>query len=246
MESVSALLDDATVAPGGRADRAARVAEDRAITVARARQARARAEELGRRVERLWQAHGGPRDTPGPRPAPASEVGLATGMVMQMYGLTADQAGHLLTMVSWLRGHPVPELARQMVRSCEEGTDPSALLHDADPPPHQRAPLVVRRAARFIQENAGRAITLDDIAEAAGVGARGLQYAFRRHRGDTPTQFLRRVRMDRVHHELMTADPTQGDTVAAIAGTWHFTHPGRFATSYREVYGVPPSETLRR
>ena len=37
-----------------------------------------------------------------------------------------------------------------------------------------------------------------------------------------------------------------GDTVAAIAGRWGFTNPGRFSVQYRQAYGCSPGETLRR
>ncbi len=51
--------------------------------------------------------------------------------------------------------------------------------------------------------------------------------------------------MRRAHEDLVAADPTRGDTVAAIADRWRFRHHGRFAVDYRAHYGVSPSETLR-
>jgi transcriptional regulator GlxA family with amidase domain len=74
---------------------------------------------------------------------------------------------------------------------------------------------------------------------------RALQYAFARHYGLSPTRYLRRVRLERAHRDLQAADPTQGDTVAAIAAAWGFATPSRFAAMYRETYGYPPSHTLR-
>ena len=53
------------------------------------------------------------------------------------------------------------------------------------------------------------------------------------------------MRLSRVHDELRNADPTRV-TVAAAAHRWGFAHLGRFASAYREKYGVAPSETLRR
>ena len=85
----------------------------------------------------------------------------------------------------------------------------------------------------------------DDVSAAAGVRTRLLQYTFRRHHGSTPSRHLQRVRMSRAHDDLMTADPTRGDTVGEIATRWQFTHHGRFAVDYRTIYGVSPSETLR-
>ena len=56
------------------------------------------------------------------------------------------------------------------------------------------APASVRRAERFIEDNAENAIGLADIASAAGVSARSLQLAFRRFRDTTPMAHLRALR----------------------------------------------------
>jgi AraC-like DNA-binding protein len=105
-------------------------------------------------------------------------------------------------------------------------------------------PAAVRRAVAFIDANAGRPITIEDIAAAGGVKARGLQAAFARHRGTSPTGYLRRVRMERAHRDLQNGDRARGDTVAAVARRWGFGAPGRFAVEYRKIFGRSPGETL--
>jgi transcriptional regulator GlxA family with amidase domain len=105
-------------------------------------------------------------------------------------------------------------------------------------------PALLRRATAFINENAHRDITLSDIAAAVNVTPRSVQYTFRRHMGTTPLEYLRRVRLDRAHRELLAADPSN-DTVMAIAGRWGFSHAGRFSVVYKQTFGTPPSETLR-
>lgn len=104
------------------------------------------------------------------------------------------------------------------------------------------APAVVRRALTFIEENAHRAITVDDVAAAVHISTRGLQYAFRRSLDSTPAAHLRRARLDGAHRELRSGSP---DTVAEIARRWGFSHPSRFAAAYRRAYGHPPG-VLRR
>ena len=104
-------------------------------------------------------------------------------------------------------------------------------------------PAVVRRAVDFIDANADRDLTTSDIAAAAGIGARGLQSAFRRHRDSTPTAYVRRVRLDRAHQELMDTDPTDRDTVPAIAARWGFPTPGAFVSAHQHVYGGLPHQT---
>ncbi|OLL74374.1 hypothetical protein Ae168Ps1_2761 [Pseudonocardia sp. Ae168_Ps1] len=106
-------------------------------------------------------------------------------------------------------------------------------------------PAVLRRALDYVDEHAGEDIGVADIARAARIGVRGLQHLFRRHRGRTPLEELRRVRLARAHADLLAADPTYGDTVGAIAARWGFGHAGRFSVEYRKVLGRAPSETLR-
>jgi transcriptional regulator GlxA family with amidase domain len=104
---------------------------------------------------------------------------------------------------------------------------------------------VVRRAVAFIDGHASLPITVTDVARAAGVGPRALQLAFAHHLGCSPMTHVRRVRLEGAHRELQAADPTAGDTVAAIAARWGFARPDRFAAAYRAAYGAPPSHTLR-
>lgn len=105
------------------------------------------------------------------------------------------------------------------------------------------ATTTVRRAIDFIDENAHRDITVDDVAGAVHMSTRGLQYAFRRALDTTPAEQLRRARLDGAHRELLHG---RAATVGQVARRWGFAHPSRFATAYRNAYGVAPAETLRR
>jgi AraC-like DNA-binding protein len=107
-------------------------------------------------------------------------------------------------------------------------------------------PATVRRAVDYMDAHAHQDIGLTEIAEAARIGARSLQLAFRRHRDMTPLEYLRRVRLEHAHRDLRDGDPTRGDRVEAIAARWGFAHPGRFSVVYREHYGRSPSATLRQ
>jgi AraC-like DNA-binding protein len=112
-------------------------------------------------------------------------------------------------------------------------------------PPDHATPAVVRRAIDFVEANADRETTLSEIAAASGIGPRGLQAAFLRHHDTTPTAYARRVRMERAHREIQSADPAGRDTVHTIAARWGFADPGRFATEYQETYGRPVAEPLQ-
>ncbi|WP_069885828.1 helix-turn-helix domain-containing protein [Streptomyces luteocolor] len=102
----------------------------------------------------------------------------------------------------------------------------------------------LQRAIGFIHSHAEQPLTLADVAAAAHVTARALQYAFA-HIDTTPLAYLRDVRLTRAHTELQRASPAT-DTVTDIALRWGFAHPGRFAAYYRAAYGISPSTTLLR
>ena len=107
------------------------------------------------------------------------------------------------------------------------------------------APASVRRAERFIEENALNAIGLADVASAAGVSARSLQLAFRRFRDTTPMAHLRALRLEFARSELVRAGQ-DGGSVASVALAHGFGSLSRFAADYRARFHEPPSETLRR
>ena len=105
-------------------------------------------------------------------------------------------------------------------------------------PQRAGAPATVRRALSYIEENAHLPITIDDVASASFISTRGLQYAFRRALDMTPTDALRRARLDGAKRDLEQRD---GASVRAIARRWGFSHPSRFTAAFREAYGEAPS-----
>jgi AraC-like DNA-binding protein len=102
-------------------------------------------------------------------------------------------------------------------------------------------PLTVRRAIAFIEDNAAKDITAEDIAHAARVSIRAVQLAFRRHLDMTPMAYLRRVRLSCADADLRGAN----GSVTAIAARWGYARSSVFAAHYRAAYGVSPSQTLR-
>jgi AraC-like DNA-binding protein len=110
--------------------------------------------------------------------------------------------------------------------------------------PPRVAPAAVRRAEEYIAAHAGEAITLADLALAAGAPARSLQAAFRAARGITPMGFLKIQRLERARRMLLAALPET--TVADVAGAMGFRSPGRFSVEYGRHFHESPSETLSR
>lgn len=124
-------------------------------------------------------------------------------------------------------------------------TFPSNFLEALERPTAERAmPRAVRIAIQYMEENAHRPITVEEVAREARMSIRGLQYAFRSSLDTTPMARLRDIRLAGAHEDLRQADPLSGVTVAAIAVAWGFDHPGRFAKRYRSIYGTSPRQTL--
>ncbi|WP_353826666.1 helix-turn-helix transcriptional regulator [Agromyces sp. SYSU T0242] len=100
---------------------------------------------------------------------------------------------------------------------------------------------VVRAAVEYMQAHAADPITVQHVADAVHISARGLHAAFRAELGVTPSEHLRGIRLEGVHDELSFAAPGEG--VSTIARRWGFVHLSRFAAAYRGRYGRLPSET---
>lgn len=104
------------------------------------------------------------------------------------------------------------------------------------------APGIVKRAERFLRENAAEPLRLEDVAMAAGVPPRTLLASFQRFRNTSPMRFLRDLRLDQARIKLLS--DAEGISVTNAALDCGFTHFGRFSRYYAQRFGESPSETL--
>jgi AraC-like DNA-binding protein len=118
-------------------------------------------------------------------------------------------------------------LIDRLDRGCQEGT-----------------PRHIRAAIDYMRANLHLPLAMADVAAAAGVSLRSIELGFRRFLDTTPLAYLRRIRLDAVHAELSL--PQNSLLVHEVAAKWGFLHMGHFAAQYRSVFGVSPSETVRR
>lgn len=103
---------------------------------------------------------------------------------------------------------------------------------------------LLRRAIAYMDDNAHIDISVTDIAAHVCIRPRALQYLFRKQMECTPTEYLRRVRLDHAHQDLVRSHRAT-TTVGNVATRWGFAHAGRFALYYRKAYGHSPHKTLR-
>ncbi len=106
------------------------------------------------------------------------------------------------------------------------------------------APWQIRRAIDLIEGQTAGPLTVQDVADAIGIGLRSLQEGFRRHKQMSPHDYIKQVRLARVRAELL--DPQATRSIEAVARHWGFVNRGHFAVDYREAFGEQPSQTRRR
>jgi len=155
------------------------------------------------------------------------------------------------TIVSGMHGPRLLERSPKAMALLTEGAlrlifenVPHRLSHRLDRELLTVAPRHTHLAIDFMHANLHQPLTVIDIAEAVGISVRSLQAGFRQFRNTTPVAYLRRLRLETAHAELSSPENTL--LVSEVALKWGFAQMGRFATQYRAMYGVSPSETARR
>jgi AraC-like DNA-binding protein len=105
--------------------------------------------------------------------------------------------------------------------------------------------IIVRSAERYAMTHSDERLYVTDLCRAAGVSERTLEYAFQAVMGMSPTAYLTRTRLHRVHQALLLAPP-RSTTVTVEALNWGFGHFGEFSKAYKDCFDERPSDTLKR
>jgi len=131
------------------------------------------------------------------------------------------------------------DLERRLVR---------LLLFNLDAPCEQEAPhrgrRLARRAEAWLRENLSEPPTIAVLCSALHASERTLHEAFRSHLGTTPKAYLKVLRLNAAHHDLLQAEART--RVTDVALDWGFEHFGWFSQDYRRLFGEAPSDTLHR
>jgi AraC-like DNA-binding protein len=101
---------------------------------------------------------------------------------------------------------------------------------------------IVQEAREYIRGHLASAISVDDLANATQTSPRTLFRAFSEVLGDTPRDYVRRLRLHRIRRELLSSDTM---TVSLAAQNWGMAGDlGRLSKNYRDLFGEFPSSTL--
>jgi AraC-like DNA-binding protein len=149
---------------------------------------------------------------------------------------------------------------RRFVQATAGGNDPGLLMHGEAHVVAVVARLLLRHDAvvrarpvtgrrvgdleGWIESHLEEPITVGRLCSVAGVGDRALAKIFESRRGMSPMRYVTERRLAAAHARLVRAGAA--DEVTEIATNLGFTHLGRFAIAYRELFGESPSHTLRR
>ena len=105
-------------------------------------------------------------------------------------------------------------------------------------------PQIVNKLDEFVSSHVDERIGMAQLCDVTGVSERSLRNACHAVCGTSPVRYLTRRRMEAVRRAL--TDARAGDaTVTRIATDFGFFELGRFAGTYRALFGERPSDTLR-
>ena len=108
----------------------------------------------------------------------------------------------------------------------------------------ERRATLVRRMDEHLAAHDDFPIYITDLCQALGVTERSLERACHDHLGMGPKRYLWLRRLHLARRALLTHDPSR-TSVSKVALEHGFWELGRFAVRYRQIFGEPPSTTLR-
>lgn len=123
------------------------------------------------------------------------------------------------------------------------GAKPSPQLDDVS----ARLPAKYRRAYGYVLDNLDRRdLSVREVAAEIGVTERALQSAFKNFLGLSPTELIRRQRMERIRAELTEGSYASERGVLSAASKWGVQNRSTLVNGYRKQFHEAPSETLER
>jgi AraC-like DNA-binding protein len=154
-------------------------------------------------------------------------------------------ASDLATIAPEILAHPQvakameQELVRTMV-ACLTAAETGAASRSC-----RHGGAVMRRFEQFLEAHPDEPLYITEICAHVGVTDRTLRAYCQEHLGMGPHRYLWLRRMHLARRALTLADD-KAKTVTEIASEHGFGELGRFAVSYRGLFGESPSVTLRR
>ena len=111
--------------------------------------------------------------------------------------------------------------------------------------PHfSKSELIALKMKRDLFKHMDHTMSISELAKHYHISEKSLQNSFKALFDLTPNQYMRILKLNLVHHELIQGS-TEQISVSKIARKWGFSHMGRFSKYYKELFGENPSVTLK-
>lgn len=131
--------------------------------------------------------------------------------------------------------HKIPHLLAQALMT--------AGVPDIKKSPSKRDHALIK-AIDYIRATSLDELSLHKFCQANGINERTLQRAFLNRYGVSPSYYVRALRLNAVHKEILRSDPV-ATRVSDVASNHGFSHMSQFAKDYRCHFGELPSETMK-
>ncbi|WP_321889197.1 helix-turn-helix domain-containing protein [Paraburkholderia bannensis] len=174
--------------------------------------------------------------------AGAARLAQLCALLAQRLGSTneGDDSNEGHAMLSDIERDDVQaELLAALFDACTAHDDePGDTLADAP----SRRRWIVAQARDYVLAHRTRPVGVPELCEQLHVSRRTLQYCFQDVLGMAPATYLRALRLNGARRDLCGR---AAGSVQDVAAAWGFWHLSQFATDYRRMFGMRPSEALR-
>ncbi|WP_322044494.1 helix-turn-helix domain-containing protein [Paraburkholderia sp. J67] len=171
--------------------------------------------------------------------AGAARLAQLCALLAQRLGETED--GHAISDNE--RDEVQAELLAALFDACTTRDDETTGASEgvgADQPSRRR--WIVGQARDYVLAHRTRPVGVPELCEQLHVSRRTLQYCFQDVLGMAPATYLRALRLNGARRDLCGR---AAGSVQDVAAAWGFWHLSQFATDYRRMFGMRPSEALR-
>ncbi|MFD8790718.1 GlxA family transcriptional regulator [Streptomyces vinaceus] len=157
-----------------------------------------------------------------------TSAGAAAGLDLSLHLIRRDHGSAVAADAARLSVMPLER----------DGGQAQFIVHEHPPAPRGSTlePLLC-----WMEDNAHRELTLDEVAAQAGMSVRTLNRRFREHTGTSPLQWLHRARVRQAQYLLETT----GHPVERIASQVGFGSPTAFRDRFRRITGTSPNAYRR-
>ncbi|MFK0236173.1 GlxA family transcriptional regulator [Streptomyces vinaceus] len=157
-----------------------------------------------------------------------TSAGAAAGLDLSLHLIRRDHGSAVAADTARLSVMPLER----------DGGQAQFIVHEHPPAPRGST---LEPLLRWMEDNARRELTLDEVAARAGMSVRTLNRRFREHTGTSPLQWLHRARVRQAQYLLETT----GHPVERIASQVGFGSPTAFRDRFRRITGTSPNAYRR-